>query len=65
MADFIDLTGEDREDLPPTQPDDALPPTQPDDLPPTQLYYDDELPPTQLYEDDFPLTQPDGDVDMG
>merc|ERR1719478_1656949 len=44
MADFIDLTGEDREDLPPTQPDDALPPTQPDDLPPTQLYYDDELP---------------------
>merc|ERR1712224_836905 len=59
MADVIDLTG----DLPPTQPDEDLPPTQPYDLPPTQPYGD--LHPTQPYGDEIPLTQPDGDIDMG
>jgi hypothetical protein len=64
MADVIDLTGDDRADFVPTQPDDDLPPTQPYlDLPPTQPYGD--LPPTQPYGDDIPPTQPDDDVDMG
>lgn len=45
MRDVIDLTSEDREDLPPTQPD--------DDLPPTQLYLED--PPLTQPDDDVDM----------